>query len=258
MDEEELKSAIVGAGEDETGGVYRRDLANALALAFREAGKCLWLCGAVIGSDRVDGVSPFGFGSDATVGLGTVVQIAGELCSGAITLLRDGNRYAAAALLRQVVEVEYLAWAFAEDEAEAMNWLRSNREERMQFWQPRHIRKRAGDRFRGRDYALHCEAGGHPTPDGNRLLSTSNEKQPDFFEWNDLIFHGLSVWDYTIQAADRLGYGEELRALPEAKALNSSRRERAEQDPLVPLLGEALSWLNDNREERASPSSDSA
>jgi len=136
VDEDELKAAIVSAGHDEAAASCRRDLCDCMAIALEEAGKCLWLCGAVIGSDRVDGVSPFDFGSDATVGLGTVVQIAGELSAGVIALLGHGNRYSAAALLRQMVEVEYLAWAFAEDEEEAMKLVPEGIEGRVPYKGP--------------------------------------------------------------------------------------------------------------------------
>jgi phage/plasmid primase-like uncharacterized protein len=47
------------------------------------------------------------------VGVATVAQISGELGAGAVALLEAGNNYAAAALIRQLVEVEYLASAFA-------------------------------------------------------------------------------------------------------------------------------------------------
>jgi hypothetical protein len=238
MDDEELKAAVIRAGNDEHGIALRRKLCETLTLAFKKAGEALWLCGAVIGSDRVDGASPFGFGSDATVGLGTVVQIAGELSAGVITLLDQGNRYGAAALLRQLVEVEYLTWAFAEDEEEAMNWLRSTREERMRFWQPRHIRNRSDGRFRGIDYALHCEKGGHPSPEGNRLLPGHSGDEPDFFTWNDLAFHGQSAWDYTLTAADKLGYGKEIRETLEAREVSAAEALRRADDPLVLLLAE--------------------
>jgi hypothetical protein len=98
VDDEELKAAVIRAGNDEHGIALRRGLCEALTLALKKAGEALWICGSVIGSDRVDGASPFGFGSDATVALGTVVQIAGELSAGVITLLEQGNRYGAAAL----------------------------------------------------------------------------------------------------------------------------------------------------------------
>ncbi len=249
VDDESVKEAIVQAGEDENGRALRTKLGDALAIAFTKVGKYLWMAGSIIGPDRVEGTSPFGFGSDATVGLGTIVQIAGELSSGVVSLLGQGNRYAAAALLRQMVEVEYLAWAFAEDEQEAMNWLRSDRAERMRMWQPARIRKRAGGRFRGVDYALHCEAGGHPTPDGNRLLRSTDQKEPDFFAWSELLFHGLSVWDYALDAADHLGYGNEIRALPEAKFLNASRERRQAHDPLIAALAVAGDLLGSRRDD---------
>jgi hypothetical protein len=78
----------------------------------------------MLGTDRRDGESPFGFGSDATVGLAIVAEIAAELISGTLTLLDQDGLYGAAALLRQLVEVEYLCWAFAEDEDEAKRWMR--------------------------------------------------------------------------------------------------------------------------------------
>lgn len=246
MHEAELKAALVAAGEDEAAAALRRQLCGSLAGGLREAGKLLWVGGVVIGSDRADGTSPHGFGSDATVGLGTVIQIAGELVTGASLLLADGNRYAAAALLRQLVEVEYLAWAFAEDAEEAMRWLRSTREERLKLWQPRHIRARAGERFRGRDYALHCEAGGHPTAEGSRLLP-DHTAEPDFFSWMDLLFHGLSTWDYSLMAADLLGYGNEIRALPQAEALAADRERRDAEDPLVPLAAAMQGFLDGRR-----------
>jgi hypothetical protein len=56
----------------------------------------------MLGTDQRDGQSPFGFGTDAVVGLAVVVQIAGELISGAVALLAQDNLYGAAALLRQL------------------------------------------------------------------------------------------------------------------------------------------------------------
>lgn len=87
----------------------RGAVVTALGPAFRSAGTLLWVAGNLIGPDRVNKASPFGNGSDAVVGLAIVTQTAGELCSGAVSLLNEGNTYAAAALLRQLVEVEYLA-----------------------------------------------------------------------------------------------------------------------------------------------------
>jgi hypothetical protein len=132
----------------------------------------------MLGTDRRDGESPFGFGSDATVGLAIVAEIAAELISGTLTLLDQDGLYGAAALLRQLVEVEYLCWAFAEDEDEAKRWMRSDRDERLRTWQPKHLRERSGGRFRGTDYHGHCERGGHPTPEATTLLTAHSRRVP--------------------------------------------------------------------------------
>lgn len=66
-----------------------------------------------VGADRAARRSPVGFARDVMVGL--VGQTGGELALGAIKLLHAENLYASAALIRQVVEVEYLASIFADD-----------------------------------------------------------------------------------------------------------------------------------------------
>jgi hypothetical protein len=161
----------------------------------------------MFGPDRANRVSPFRFGDDAVVGLATIAQIAGELYRGMILLLGTGNLYSAAALLRQIVEVQYIAWAFAEDKDEAANWLRSSRDERSRFWQPRHLRGRSVGLFRWEDYSRHCEIGGHPTPESRQLLPDHQNVPADFL-WLDLTYHGVSTWRYIEKAAADLGYEE--------------------------------------------------
>lgn len=125
-------------------------------------------------------------------GADKLCQTAASLVAGATSLLAAGNSYAASALNRQLVEVEYLAWTFGEDEEEARSWLRSNKQERLQRWHPRHRRERSAGRFRGSDYDEHCEYGSHPTPDGCRTLLTADEAQREVL---------LYAW----RAVERLG-----------------------------------------------------
>lgn len=87
----------------------RSSLVRSLGPGFRELGEFLWVGGYMIGGDRVTGRSPFAFGSDAVVGVAIVTQTTGELCAGAALLLEHRNDYGGAALLRQLVEVEYVA-----------------------------------------------------------------------------------------------------------------------------------------------------
>ena len=103
-------------------------------------------------------------------------QIGGELADGTIALLRAGQRYGAAALIRQLVEVEYLAAVFAGGSTIAADWMRTTRDERLKFWSPTKLRQLASREFLPSDYWTHCEFGGHPTPRALALL-------PDHSRW---------------------------------------------------------------------------
>ena len=188
--------------------------------------------GNLIGGDRAAGRSPFEHGSDATVGLATVVQVGGELIQSAAELMEAESLYAGAALLRQVVEVEYLAWAFAEDEEEAAAWLRSGPRERREMWQPRHLRDRSDGRFPASDYALHCEFGGHPTPSAVVLLPDHSVRGATGLWWFDLATHGVSIWEYVAAGAERLQYEELLNTIADEHALAGAVARWRERDPL--------------------------
>lgn len=206
MDEE--RSRILAALEDEASQVARIDVCRLLGPAFKSGGTLLWVLGSLVGPDRAEHKSPLGFGSDATVGVAVLAQIASQLISGAVGLLEADNLYAAMALVRQLVEVEYLTWAFTEDQEEAASWLRSTKDERVSRWQPRHLYRRSQGRFRGKDYGFHCELAGHPVPDAAKLLPDHSSKLPVSFCWLELAEHGVSVWRYTMDAVAVLGYEE--------------------------------------------------
>jgi hypothetical protein len=69
-----------------------------------------------------------------------ILRIGSQLVSASVDLFTDGRTYAAAALTRQLVEVEYLAWAFETRDEDAARWLRSDRAEREAFFTPRKLR----------------------------------------------------------------------------------------------------------------------
>lgn len=228
LNDQTIRDLLVEAQRDATSATARIALCRGLATAFERAGMVLWMGGSLVGTDRKEGKSPFRFASDATVGLATLAQIAGELCRGSVQLLDDDNRYAAAALMRQLVEVEYLAWAFAEDDAEAAEWLRASKSDRLAIWQPRHLRDRSRGRFRAADYGFHCELGGHPTPNGRQLLPDHTFRLPVEWLWLELAIHGSSAWEYLLQGVDRAGYAHPVRGMPEtheASVLAASWRE---------------------------------
>lgn len=83
--------AIIEAAEDATAQAARERVCATVGAAFCDIGLKTWLGGFVVGSDRAEGTSPFGFGDDATVGLNVILQIAGDLTLGAAMLLRRNN-----------------------------------------------------------------------------------------------------------------------------------------------------------------------
>jgi len=210
MASDAFNDRLADAANDRAAQESRERACEVLMEAFGDAGQVLSVGGYLFGPDRAAGVSPFRYGSDATVALGTVCRIASELIEGASGLLRADNLYAASALLRQIVEVEYLTWAFSEDEEEAAAWLMSNHEERMRLWQPRHIPDRSGGRFRGRDYREHCERGGHPTPKARALVRGGARREWIPLWWFDLTQHSVSAWRYAHDAFGKVQWGGEM------------------------------------------------
>jgi hypothetical protein len=118
----------------------RRALARFSTNIFSGAGNELHLIGHIIGTDRVSGASPWGHGTDETVAISVLLRIASQLVAARADLFKDGRAYAAAALLRQLVEIEYLAWAFETRHRDAERWLRSDQKEREAFFRPAKLR----------------------------------------------------------------------------------------------------------------------
>ena len=200
MATDELREALNLAAMDETARETRRAVCRALATAFQRTGLILRTAGHLFGPQRVDATSPFDNGDDRLVALGYLGETATALIVGAVDLIERENPYAVAALNRQLVEVEYLAWAFAEDQEEASSWLRSTRSERRQRWQPRHLRDRSQGRFRGQDYQEHCEVGGHPTPEGLRTVFGPGATASAEIILYETANHGASAWSYFLAA----------------------------------------------------------
>ena len=124
-----------------------------------------------------------------------LLQMAGELTRAAAKLLGSGQHYSGAALLRQIVEIEYLTWTFKEGQRDPKKWLNSTHRERMQDYTPAQLRQTSHGRFLAKDYQDHCEQGGHPVPAGAPLLSGQNRAGAQLF-MADLITHDWRTWDH--------------------------------------------------------------
>jgi len=190
------REAIEAAATDPTQISARVALAKFTAQLFDKVGTVLDLSGHIVGPDRKSGASPFGHGSDETVAISLLLRIACQLISASTDLFLDGRTYAAAALIRQMVEVEYLAWAFETRDHDAERWLRSSKDERQEFFTPAKLRKAAGERFRSKDYGYHCELGGHPVPTSAILLNDKVSVAQMLL--SDSLGHAGRIWDHLV------------------------------------------------------------
>jgi hypothetical protein len=151
---------------------------------------------------------------DAARAVAVLTQIAGELAGSAVRLLDDGRTYGAAVLLRQLVEVEYLAYCFSRGKALAERWLTSPQEELRRMFQPAVMRRLAGGIFRDEEYWTHCELGGHPNPKARVLLPGRERAVDARWMWADLAQHLDRLWSLVMEAASVAGFEE---ALPTAE-----------------------------------------
>lgn len=189
MDEQELRERIAAEGSAIHWTRRRREVVVRCGASLAATGRHEWFVGYIAGDDRKSGASPFGFGDDARVAVAVAAQIGGELLNGALALLDAGNMYSAAALSRQILEVEYLVATFAEREGAASTWLRSTNEERRRQWSAAHLRQRSEAKFIAQDYWRHCDFGGHPTPHAVHFLPDHQQVAPGI-QWADLASHG--------------------------------------------------------------------
>jgi len=224
------REAILATAKDPHLITLRLALAKFTSEQFHQMGRLLHLTGHIIGEDRTTGASPFGHGSDEIVAISVLLRIASQLVSASADLFMDGRSYAAAALLRQMVEIEYLAWAFETRDRDAERWLRSNEQDRQDFFKPSKLRKASQGRFRGKDYGYHCELGGHPVPKATILLA--DDLAISQLLLSDLLGHVGRIWDHLVGWAKLNNEEVILTRIPE---MSSKFGEWLSKDILVDL-----------------------
>lgn len=186
--DEARKAALDAVVFDPAAQHARVEVCDTVSSALQTLGHSLWVGGWL-------------FGEEWTRGLGIVVQMGGELAAGAVTLLRVGQHYPVAALVRQLIEVEYLAFTFAHDEPLAKSWLACSPEQLRKVFTPAQMRHRSGGRFRDGEYWTHCETGGHPHPRGAFMLPChQGDDDPGPWQWGDLAQHLARLWDCIVDA----------------------------------------------------------
>jgi hypothetical protein len=195
--------------------------------------------GKVADTERREG---FGLDYVAFRGVATVVCMATELAETAVVMAERNRYYAVGAVIRQLIECEYLLALFNEDLDHASRWLKSTPDEVRESFTPAKMRKLTGV-FSNEEYWDHCSTGGHPAPKGARLLE---KLDPLRQSWpysaaelaTDLGLHLRRIW----KAVDSLLRKHHARY----QRVRADRRRQAEEawtrwleaDPLVAALTE--------------------
>lgn len=213
---------------DRDGIETRLQTAREAASKLWSAGKLLRVEGVIFGPGRVSATSPRGNGNDEHVGIATLILIASELVGTSAALLCGRNHYSGAALLRQVVEVEYLTWAFANNKRDAACWLNSSSRERLDLFSPARLRMDSEGQFQQADYRGHCELGGHPVPGALERLAGSDVVLAQTLVV-DLLQHGRSITNNVIEWQEGSGTSRNFRE--EISAAQQCLAAWAQRDP---------------------------
>ncbi|MHB1873928.1 MAG: hypothetical protein ACYCPF_03595 [Streptosporangiaceae bacterium] len=174
----------------------------------------------------------------------TVACMAAELADAAADMARKKRYYAVGALIRQLIECEYLLTLFNDDLDHARRWRESTPEEVRKEFTPARMRRLTG--FADQEYWDHCATGGHPAPKGARLLE---KLDPARRSWPysaaelliDLGLHLHRIW----KSLDALLVKHHTR-YAQVRAEQRRQAEDAwsrwlEADPVVDALNEAWS-----------------
>ena len=120
MDISEIQEVIVSAASSESLIELRFELARQASDVFGEMASFLLSASYARhepppeNNRQVDRSLP-----DECIAVAMLLRIASQLTGGCALLFSNRQHYAAAALLRQLVEVEYLAWAFGTNNSDA-------------------------------------------------------------------------------------------------------------------------------------------
>jgi hypothetical protein len=154
-----------------------------------------WLGGGKVGDFEAH---EFGESFHVFRAVSMVVSMSTELAEAASVMGERRRYYAVGAVIRQLIECEYLLTLFSEDLDRAREWIQSSPDDIRAAFNPAKMRKITG-KFSNEEYWGHCDTGGHPAPKGARLLENFS---PDHRVWRysaagqsiDLGLHLHRIW----------------------------------------------------------------
>ena len=226
-DRESLTRDFRLALANETAHDARMKACRAVADGLSHVGQSLWTWGWISRDHE-------------TTGLGTAIEIAADLANSAVSLLEQDLTYSAAALVRQLVEVEYLMWRFSDAPAECASWLSSTPQEIRERFKPAEMRRSSGGVFRDREYWTHCDVGGHPSPKARLVLRDHSPALGSHrWLWADLGQHLERLFGLVRAATARQSLDDAVDSATSERVATAIAEWHA-SDPLATRLPEEL------------------
>ncbi|MHC6053484.1 hypothetical protein ACYT85_17245 [Ralstonia solanacearum] len=178
----EMIEAFTVAAANEEIVASRYEVLESASVAFSRMADELQVAGYFSNNDRLRAAA-------------LLVHLASELSNGISILLRAQREYPAGALLRQLIEVEYLAFQAYADSSQLEGWYGADAVSLRRQFTPKAMRKASGGVFRDQEYWHHCELGGHPHPRARILLRKyASCLSPDVFLLPDSVHHVRRLW----------------------------------------------------------------
>ncbi|MGA3984450.1 hypothetical protein [Ralstonia nicotianae] len=177
-----LVAAFSSAATNENIVAARYEVLDSATVAYNSMAEELHVAGYIAKSDRLNATA-------------LLLRLGAELIGGIALLLRNQREYPAGALLRQLVEVEYLTFLAYADPSQLERWYAADSETLRQQFKPQAMRKASDGLFRDQEYWLHCEVGGHPHPRARILLRAyQSPLPPNASLLPDSVQHACRLW----------------------------------------------------------------
>lgn len=150
---------------DETHSATRRQYVSTILAVITNIEDWLaidsWLGGGRVNDTELR--EEFGEAFSAFRAVSTVVCMAAELAEAAVLMVEKHRFYAVVAVIRQLIECEYLLALFNEDLDYARRWRESTPDEVRESFTPAKMRKLVG-KFSNEEYWNHCSTGADTPP----------------------------------------------------------------------------------------------
>ena len=146
---------------------------------------------------------------DRELAVALLSRLASELSVGIALMSRQSYIYAAGALLRQLIEIEYPMFLGYLDPTNLARWYRADGRELRKMFSPQRMRDASDGLFRDQEYWHHWEVGGHPRPRARMLLSAYQTRlAPIASLLPDAVHHLRRLWTSLRLLLPKLDIGE--------------------------------------------------